>query len=60
MTFPREEKQDLCLLQQYIVFQICIQSSVGFGLELIVSDSTKVPAFIDSDQKTHNLFPYGR
>jgi hypothetical protein len=42
VTFPREEKQDLYLAQQYLVLQLLIQPNAGFTLELIIADTTKV------------------
>lgn len=43
LGFPRDEKLDLYLVQQYLNVQLFIQPGGGFALELIITDSTKVP-----------------
>ena len=46
IQFPKDEKQCLALLQQYLVLQIFIAKGKSFTLEVTIADSTKV-CFID-------------
>ena len=43
MALPREEKKDLYLIQQYLVFQIFLYPGLPWNIELVLSDLTKVP-----------------
>jgi len=42
MQFPKNEKQDLGLVQHYLVFQIYVPVGTPFSLEIVVTDTTKV------------------
>lgn len=40
--FPRDEKLELCLLQEYLHLQLLVEPTANFTLELIMSDTVKV------------------
>ena len=42
ISLPKEEKKDLYLIQQYLVFQIYFFPQMNWNIELVVSDLTKV------------------
>lgn len=42
LQFPKEEKQELALVQHFLVLQILIPIGVPFGIEITVSDTNKV------------------
>ena len=42
ICFPREEKKDLYLIQQYLNLQIYLHPGMSWIIEMVVSDHTKV------------------
>lgn len=42
MCFPKEERKDLYLIQQYLVLQIYFFPGMSWNIELVISDLTKV------------------
>ena len=46
MQFPKEDKQELALVQHYLVFQIFLPVGTAFSIEITVTDTTKVNNFI--------------
>lgn len=42
IIFPRDEKSDLALLQQYLVFQLFLPQFQAFGIDLVITDTSKV------------------
>jgi len=42
IVFPKEDKKDLYLIQQYLVFQIFFYPGMSWSMELVVSDLNKV------------------
>lgn len=40
--FPRDEKLELCLLQEYLHVQVWVEPTANFTLELTMSDTVKV------------------
>ena len=42
MQIPRDDKKDLYLIQQYLVFQIYLFPGMSWNIELTISDLTKV------------------
>jgi hypothetical protein len=60
IQFPKEDKQDLGLVQRYIVFQIFLPYGTPFSLEMALSDTTKVPivSLLTPIDKTKNPFHF--
>jgi len=54
MQFPKNEKQDLGLVQHYLVFQIYVPVGTPFSLEIVVTDTTKVLISINKLILPHN------
>jgi hypothetical protein len=42
MCLPKEEKKDLYLIQQFLVFQIYFFPGLSWNIELVISDLSKV------------------
>lgn len=42
MHFPKNDKQELALVQHFLVLQIFLPLGTPFSLEIVVSDTTKV------------------
>jgi len=40
--FPKNDKQELGLVQHFLVLQLFIPEGVPFSLEIVISDTTKV------------------
>jgi hypothetical protein len=41
MQFPKEEKQELALIQQFLVFQIFLPAGTPFSIEVVITDTAK-------------------
>ena len=50
MQFPKEDKQELALVQHYLVFQIFLPVGTAFSIEITVTDTTKVKNFAIEDE----------
>lgn len=52
MCLPKEEKKDLYLIQQFLVFQIYFFPGLSWNIELVISDLSKVlfPSILDKTQ----------
>lgn len=44
VVFPRDDKLELCLLQQFLNVQVCVTAGANFALEFVMTDSSKVPS----------------
>lgn len=44
VVFPRDDKLEMCLLQQFLNVQMCVAPAANFTLEFVITDSTKVPS----------------
>lgn len=42
MQFPKNDKQELALVQHFLVFQIFLPVGAPFSLEIAVTDTSKV------------------
>jgi len=42
MHFPKNDKQELGLVQHFLVLQLFIPEGVPFSLEIVISDTIKV------------------
>jgi len=52
IIFPKDEKSDLALLQQYLVFQIFLPPpQLAFGIDLIITDTSKVLNILKNSKK---------
>ena len=46
IQFPKEDKQELALVQHYLVFQIFLPIGTAFSIEITVTDTAKVNNFV--------------
>ncbi|EGR28193.1 hypothetical protein IMG5_181220 [Ichthyophthirius multifiliis] len=59
MKFPKEDKQELCLIQQFLVFQIYLPITSAWNLEIIIADTSRTKRrinFINRQNKIENNF----
>jgi hypothetical protein len=63
MTFPREDKTELGLVQPFVIFQIYLTSGLPFSFEIVITDASKVKLIVEKNKIIKSLtnsssFPY--